>query len=215
LVDRKIDPEKIKIIYDWQDETDFIGIENRKPKDASFIFMYLGNIGPLAGIDFLINSFVQLKSTVSRLVIAGAGSMKKSLQGYVDKSTIANIEFWDVPENKVAEIQSFADVLLLPVKKGGAFNSIPSKLIAYMLSSKPILACVDEGSDTANTIKKANCGWILPPEDGNYLLKQMQDILAENRKNLELFGHNGYEFAIRNFSRTKNLNKLVTLIQNK
>ena len=42
---------------------------------------------------------------------AGSGSMKAKLQ--LEALDIEGCEFWDVPEGKVAEIQSFADVLLL------------------------------------------------------------------------------------------------------
>jgi hypothetical protein len=65
----------------------------------------------------------------------------------------------------------------LPIKKGAAGNSIPSKLPACMFSGKPIIACVDEGSDTANAVISSGCGWALLPENLELLIEIMKRAL--------------------------------------
>lgn len=58
---RKIDSNKISIIENWQDETDFINYNEHK--DILFehkkwlTFMFLGNNGPVAGVEYLITCF--------------------------------------------------------------------------------------------------------------------------------------------------------------
>ncbi len=215
LVDsRKIDSDKVTIIQNWQDEEEFQAYDNRLDHTNSlpFTFMYLGNIGPVAGVELLINSFIEAKISDSRLIIAGSGSMKNLLENKVKEQGNTNIEFWSVSIGKVAEIQSFADVLLLPIKKGASSSSIPSKLPAYMFSKKPIIACVEEDSDTANAILKANCGWILPAEDIHLLAEAMKKIVFHDIDDMKMKGENGFDYAVKYLSKKNNLQKLVDVI---
>jgi len=124
----------------------------------------------------------------------------------------SDIQFWNVPAGQVSQIQSKADILLLPVKKGSAKSSIPSKLPAYMFSQKPIIGSIDKDSDTANAILQADCGWIIEPENKPELIKTMQIVADENKTNLKLKGSNGYHYAMEHFSKKNNLMKLVNII---
>jgi glycosyltransferase involved in cell wall biosynthesis len=212
---RKLDNEKVQVISNWQNEEEFIRFSQSKQGDNlknDFTFMYLGNIGPVAGIDLLIDGFVKANLTDCRLVIAGSGSQKETLQKKCTEQQLTHIEFWDVPDGKVPEIQDQADVMFLPIKKGAASSSIPSKLPAYMFSAKPIISCVDENSDTANAIREANCGWVLSPEDVNSLTQQMKEVVSLPKEILSQKGKSGFDYAIQNFSKKNNLQKIVNII---
>ena len=215
---RKINSDKVIVIQNWQDEESFIQfrqLKKLKPNDANpFTFMYLGNIGPVAGIDTLIDAFVNAKLNNSRLIIAGSGSMKESLEKKAEKIKDVKIEFWDVPNGKVPEIQDVADVLLLPIKKGAALSSIPSKLTSYMFSKKPIIASVDEDSDTAKCITEAGCGYVIEPQDKEQLSKGMAAMMDLTKDQRNQMGENGLFFAQNNMSKKINLEKVITIIEN-
>lgn len=212
---RRIPHSKVSLIYNWQDEREFISFEqfnnNELKISPLFTFMYLGNIGPLAGIDFIIECFHRAKLHDARLIIAGAGSMKNKCCEQACRCNDANIHFWDVPAGKVPEIQSYADVMFLPVKRNGAMSSIPSKLPAYMFSRKPVIAGVDAGSDTAETVNRAQCGWVIAPENMDEWIQIFQKVIAMPKAELKKLGNNGYNFAIENFSRKRNLQKMIDL----
>lgn len=213
---RKIEPEKIEVVQNWQDEEAFITYEKAINYDIvpnkPFTFMYLGNIGPVAGIDLLIEAFAKADLQNCRLAIAGSGSMKESLEMSAKKVKGGIIEFWPVPDGKVPEIQALADILLLPIKRGAAFSSIPSKLPAYMFSKRPIIACVEQDSDTARVINLANCGWVLPPENVSALSKMMAQVILISKEDSKELGMNGFNYAIRNLSKMKNLEKVIKCI---
>ena len=215
---RKIEAEKIEVVQNWQDEKAFINyeisVDQARFTKKLFTFMYLGNIGPVAGVDFLIDAFITASLESCRLVIAGSGSKKKSLEDKVSLSGMPTIEFWPVPDGKVPEVQYQADVLLLPVNKGAASSSIPSKLPAYMFSKKPIIACVDIDSDTARAIDSANCGWILPPENISTLSGMMQKVATVAKVELKDRGENGFNYAIENLSQIKNSETVIKCIIN-
>jgi glycosyltransferase involved in cell wall biosynthesis len=216
---RGISADKITLIRNWQDESEFVAYRALKERERlsdqeskPFIFMYLGNIGPVAGVDFIIRSFALANLSEARLVIAGSGSMKAACYEIASSYQNANIIFEDVPAGKVPEIQDQADVMLLPVRRGGAMSSIPSKLSAYLFSEKPVIACVEENSDTAYAIRSANCGWIVPPEDSVKLVETFQMVFSIPKPELHRYGINGFRYAEENFSKKKNLKKLVHLI---
>ena len=213
---RNIKSDKFNVVSNWQNEEDFRLYGDKlknKTDNTPFTFMYLGNIGPLAGVDFIIISFVESKLHNCRLIVAGSGSKKGFCQNLSNSLNANNIEFWDVPDGKVPEIQAQADVMLLSVKKGGAITSIPSKLPAYMFSAKPIIACVDLESDTASTINNSNCGLVLEPENNQLLIEAMSKMSKMSSENLNLMGSSGYNYAIKNLSKNVNLKKILLLFK--
>lgn len=211
---RGIDKRKYISIRNWQNEEDFIyESHDKRESDSIFTFMYMGNIGPLAGLDNVIDAFKIAKLENVRLIIAGAGSAKDSLKYKVKSLGLDNVEFRSVPEGKVAETQSMADVMLLPVRRGFAMSSIPSKLPAYMFSKKPILASVDSESDTAKCIIDSDAGWVVEPENVEVLAKKMIEIVISDSIILKTKGDKGYRFAIENLSKKNNLPRLINTIK--
>lgn len=209
---RGIKDEKVFVVINWQDETEFLEYQINAVQEQRnlFTFMYMGNIGPVAGVDLLIDAFESANLKGARLVIAGSGSMKDSLKEKAKNNQ--SIEFWDVPNGKVPEIQSKADVMLLPIKKGATSSSIPSKLPAYMFSAKPIIGCMDIDSYTANAIRESGCGFIIEPENEDLLASKMKEIAAKDNKELTEIGKQGQEYALENFSKESNLNNLMHIV---
>lgn len=211
---RKINPAKFEYIANWQDDSSFKNIVAEKEiNEEYFTFMYLGNIGPVAGLETVIESFAKAELKNARLVIAGSGSSKSKLENMTIDFPDAAIEFCDVPNGKVPQMQAKADVMVLPIKKNAASSSIPSKLPAYMFSSKPIIASVDLDSDTANAIKQADCGWVVEPESISSLSLAMKNAVTEKPEILIEKGKNGFAYAIQNYSKSKNLTNLVEIIK--
>lgn len=209
---RRIDKDKISVVINWQDEQDFLEYQKQAVSEElhPFTFMYMGNIGPVAGVDLLIEAFANTGLDNARLVIAGSGSMKVKLKELAEP--YKNIEFWDVPNGKVPEIQAKADCMLLPIKKGAASSSIPSKLPAYMFSAKPIIGCMDANSDTAIAINESGGGWVIEPENATKLAETMKGVVGMSEDLLKTMGNNAQEYGLEHFSKKKNLDKLTKVI---
>lgn len=209
---RGIDKNHFVAIRNWQDERDFVEYENthqnEEKADDPFTFMYMGNVGPLAGIEVLFDALRDAQLPNARLVVAGSGSAKQGLMEKAKAYKDCLIEFWDVSAGKVPETQSKSDVMCLPVKKGYAMSSIPSKLPAYMFSKKPVLASVDAESDTAMCIRDNHAGWVALPEDAESVAEAMKEAYSLSSDELHRIGENGFEFAIETLSR-RNLKKLA------
>ncbi len=215
---RRVSAEKFVVVNNWQNEEAFIEFERNelqsKDNNSPFTFMYLGNNGPVAGVEFLIKAFVKADIDNSQLIVAGSGSRTEACKELAaNLNSTDKIKFVPVPEGKVPEIQSLADVMLLPVKTGGAMSSIPSKLPAYMFSSKPIIGSLDLDSDTARAIIKANAGIVIEPENELKLIYSMREVAKWTEADLLEKGRNGFLYALDNFSRKTNLKKVVEIIE--
>lgn len=210
---RYLSSNKIVTILNWQRDEVGVGQSILEKRNENVVtFMYLGNIGPVAGCDMLIDSFVKSAVSKSRLVIAGNGTKRDELSGYVKDKGFSNIEFWDVPEGKVQEIQSKSDFLVLPIRKGAAKYSVPSKLIAYMRAGRPIIAIADEESDTCEMIKEAGCGFTVNPDDQKEIANIfVQAALISDQQRAE-YGSKAISYAKGKFNAKQNVLSLRNLI---
>lgn len=217
-VTRSINSSKMHVIRNWSStygaEKCNLDRLSTFSNEGYFTFMYCGNIGPVAGCDFLIDTFHNAKLKDARLVIAGSGSFKSKLIKRVEEDKILNVYFIDVPEGEVMNVQSRATILLLPLIPGASISSIPSKLPNYMFSSKAIIAVVDKNSDTAGVINESGCGWVIDPGDKIALSKLMELVMNLPIMEINEFGLRGLNYAKSNFSREVSLNYLIKIISN-
>lgn len=217
---RRIPAEKVVTIPTWQDEMMFESLVDRDEacgrygvSSDRFTFAYLGNIGPVAGVDFLVRAFHSASIKDAQLLIIGDGTGKTFCADLVNRLGARNIMFISDPDARnVPQLQSMADVCLLPLKRGAGSSSIPSKLSAYLFSEKPVLATVDEDSDTATVIRDGACGWVGPPEDQEWLSATMKAVVAMTTDELFTLGTNGREFALAHFSKAQGVKRLADLV---
>jgi glycosyltransferase involved in cell wall biosynthesis len=217
---RGIASEKVITILDWVDERRFEDLPARAeacarygvPEDR-FTFLYLGNIGPVAGVESLIEAFHAADLKQAQLVIAGDGSSKAACVELAKRMGVSGVRFVSDPDaGNVPLIQSLGHVCLLPLRKGAGLSSIPSKLMAYLLSAKPVLATVDAESDTARAISEAQCGWVEEPENVQGLAGKMRDVLAFPAADLDRIGQRGRSYGLAHYSKTAGVSKLADVV---
>lgn len=213
---RNISNKNISVVYNWQDESLFnVCLNNSYNKSEYFTFMYVGSLNILANIESLIVAFRDAHLIKCRFVIAGEGPEKQKLISFVKNNNIANIKFLSFDPKDIGLLQSTSDVLVLSLKKGGSSLAFPSKIPAYMFSSRPIMAYVDASSDVAQAIENANCGWIIPSGDIDKLKNSFIQISKIDKSVLKDMGEKGNRYALMQFSRSSNLNKILSIIQDK
>ena len=218
---RGVDANKITVLENWQNEEEFLKLNLNKSQIISkynlecvsdkFIFMYLGNIGPVAGLDILLSDYAKIKELNSCMVIAGSGSSKNSCMELVNSLSLSNVHFLDIPTglNSVVELQSIADVLLLPIHPDASSSSIPSKLIAYMFSSKPVLTSAKKDSTTALAITDNYCGFLV--DEDNTWFDLMSKMILMDTKELHEMGENSFNYGIDRYSKKNGLLKIEKL----
>ena len=210
---RGIDRSKFVVVRNWQEDEGFLNFVADDRHQSMFTFMYVGSVSASAGVELLLYAFDKASLPDSRLVVVGNGNEKDNCMRIAKELKNPHIEFLEVVPSDVPSIQSQADVLLLPLKKGISLTATPSKLTAYLFSAKPVIACVEKESDVANILSEKNCGLVIEPESIDDLKMAMKRMYEMPGADLRLMGEKGKEYAISNLSKQANLSRLVTVIE--
>lgn len=209
---RGIELSKITLVRNWQEDRDYI--DAHKPLDehnGCFELMYLGSINPTAEVSLIIKALSGLNKSKFHLSIIGNGPDKDNCQKLASSLGL-DVAFDTVVPEQVAIKQSEADALVLCLKKGVAQTATPSKLTAYMLTGRPIIASVDLDSDCANIIRESGCGLVVEPENEIVLREAVVELSNKRIEELNRLGQSAFNYAIENLSKERNLNTLVDVL---
>lgn len=208
---RGLDKNKYLVVNNWQNDEDFLK-EYPKRDDGKLVYAYVGSINTHANVDLMIKAFVEANIENAEFRIYGGGNKKNYCMELVKRLGAKNIVFDMVSRDKVALVQSQADVLVLALPKGNGNLCLPSKMTSYMLSGKPVLASVDEDSSTTRYINEAECGISVEPDDKDSIKNGFIHFASMDKKTLKNLGHNSQVFSRKNLTREVNLLKVVAKI---
>ena len=137
------------------------GLEGRQ------VVMYAGNVGFSQSLDLVLAAAGELSDrTDVAFVINGGGSAKLDLQQRVAEAGLANVHFVDFqPKGRLPDVLAAGDIHVVPLRRGLARSSVPSKTYSILAAGRPVVASVDEGTEVARVVEKAGAGLAVPPDD--------------------------------------------------
>ena len=182
-----------------------------EPKDI-FTIMFAGNIGEAQDFPNIIKAVqnIILNNVKNfRLILIGDGSKKEWAMNEVKKLNIEQyFEFYNsYPLERMPSFFRHADVLLVSLLNKKVFNmTIPGKIQFYLSSGIPIVGMICGAG--AEVIQKSKGGFVC--DSGNYLnlSKIIREIISLEKKDLQKIGEKGKEYANKEFSKIKLINKL-------
>jgi colanic acid biosynthesis glycosyl transferase WcaI len=132
-----------------------------------FVVLFAGNVGLSQGLEHVLEAAHVLRQESDLLfLVVGNGTAKPQLQALAAEMGLDSVCFLPfLPRKEVPDLYAAADLCLIPLRRGIAQESVPSKALTIMAAARPILASVDAASDIAALIETAGCGICLPPED--------------------------------------------------
>ena len=177
---------------------------------TKFIFIFAGNLGKAQSLDTLIDAAYLLRNKSDiNFILIGDGSEKRNLMDKVDKLNLENIIFIEQQSSKV--ISSFlqkASALIVTLGDEEVLNlTIPSKIQAYLHSSKPIIASINGTS--AEILKKSGAAFVVKSGDHIKLKNAILKFTKLSLKERNLMGKKGKIFFENNFSIEKFMNKFM------
>ena len=209
---RNVSEENYLVVNNWQNDEDFLIDYPARQADGKLVFAYVGSINGHANVDLMIKAFVEANIENAEFRIYGGGNKKDYCVDLVKKLSAKNIVFDMVSRDKVAFVQSQADILILALPKGNGNLCLPSKMTSYMLSGKPVLASVDHDSATTRFIKEADCGIAVDPDNKDSIKDGFLYFASLDKETLIKQGSNSQAFSRKNLTREVNLQKVVTKI---
>jgi colanic acid biosynthesis glycosyl transferase WcaI len=220
---RGVPIERIHVVHNWGDRKP-VNVDsgaNAQYREArglpqeALLAVYAGNIGPAAGVEGIVEAFGKLRDLRNLyLLIAGSGSNLTSCMARASTLGLERVIFhspWRHEETDA--VLGAADLLLLPTIGNQSLASVPSKLISYLLAGQPVLAMVLPESETANMVRRAGAGWIVPPDNPDALAAEIRNIASLPAGELHSLGKSGKAFADENLCRESNLPKVVRILE--
>lgn len=173
-------PDKVRVIPNFVDTIAIAPTEHENAYRREFglegklVVMYAGNVGLSQSLDIVLEAAAALAHEEDIVfVINGQGAARRELE----KSArgLTNVRFVDMqPVERLAEVLSAADIHLVPLRRGLARSSVPSKTYSILAAARPLIASVDQGSEIARLVERAEAGTAVPPEDAEALTKAIR-----------------------------------------
>ncbi|MBK9091421.1 MAG: glycosyltransferase family 4 protein [Anaerolineae bacterium] len=219
---RRVPAERLSLIPNWIDsnqiDINVTGQEYRRSigiADQDFLVVYGGNVGVAAGVETVIEAMRLLVDTPAIcLLIAGSGSQLAVCQQLASTLPGERVLFhspWAAEET--SQVLRAADLLVLPTQHEQSLASVPSKLLSYMLAGRPVLATAVSGSDLADLVTHAQCGWVVETDRPDLLSAQIREIVQLEPGERQRRGANGRRYVLQHFAKDACLPRLLRILE--
>jgi glycosyltransferase involved in cell wall biosynthesis len=201
-----IDQSKAVVIPNWA-PIDQISLQ---PKDnpwtreheliGKFCFMYTGTLGLKHNPDLLLElaRHYQNEKNISIVVISetmGANWLKsKKEELSLDNLLILDFQ----PFDEMQYVLASADVLIAILEEDAGVYSVPSKVLTYLCSQRPLLLAVPEENLAARIVNSSQSGIVVRSNDSTQII-HAADQLLRNPAECKRFGENARRYAELNF----------------
>ena len=163
------------------------------------IFIYGGNMGKPQGIPFLVECMRAVKDrTDCHFVIVGDGTEYPMLEVFVNEAHPRAVSvFRQLPKEDYDKLAEACDVGLIFLDYRFTIPNYPSRLLPYLMSRKPIIACTDPNCDTGSLAEQNGYGLYCPSNSVEAFVKTIDRMLASDIRQM---GEEGYRFFLENYT---------------
>lgn len=220
IASKGINHNKIHIIPNWVDNSVYYPVEpdlqlaEKLGMKGRFNIVFAGNIGPVQGLDVVIEAAKLLKDLDKiQFVLIGDGEEKENLAYLAKSQNLENVLFIDrQSREKMNYIYAIADVLFVHLKRDKIFETtVPSKTIAYLASGRPILMAV--AGEASNLIREINAGLVCEPENPKDLAEKIKILYDMPKSERESMGKLGRETFLKDYKKDIVINKYEKLFE--
>lgn len=218
-----VSPDRIEVVRNWTHLPPAPDVDVDAARvafgwtPAETVVLHAGNMGVKQGLENVVEAarLAETRGLPVRFVLLGAGSQLQRLKEA--GAGIRNLQFLS-PLNDAdftAALHS-SDCLLVNELPGVSEMAVPSKLTSYFSAGRPVVAATDVGGITADEIRNADAGVVVPAGDPAALLDAVSTLAADPDGSRRL-GANGRHYrstvldedsAIHQF--TEMLTRLIT-----
>ena len=192
--------DKVRVIPNFVDVEAIMPLPHENSYRQEFglqnkiVIMYAGNVGFSQALMPMLEAAAALTDEQELVfVINGGGVARPELERAA--RGLPNVRFVDMqPAERLAEVLTAADIHLIPLKRGLANASVPSKTYSVLAAGRPLLASVDPNSEVARLVERAGCGIAIPPEDAESITKAVRRLI-ESPETMRVMGEAARRFV--------------------
>lgn len=215
-----VPPDKLVYLPNWVD-TEWIrplprmnGFRHRVGAgEDDFVVGYVGNFGFKQQMETLVEAARLLRDRRDiKFLLVGDGVRKQAAVDLAKDAHLDNVEFFGVqPRDALPEMLAASDLLVLHQRAEVVDMVVPSKLLTYSASQRPILFAGVPESEGAKFVATADAGIVIPPEDAGGLAAAIVALQADTDERDRLAG-NGRRYVEENFKRERILARADSLL---
>ncbi len=222
LIQKGVPEAKLEVVSNWsRDRIDTATLVQETLdtyfKSTTTNILYAGNLGIVQSLKTVLKAAKILKeqgNTKIRFVFLGGGADQDNLQSRAKTWGLTNVCFIPrVTSDEVSKYLNAADFLLVHLKKDPLFTiTIPSKILAYLKSGKPILVGLE--GDARDILEAAQAGFAFEPDNVKDFLVQIDKISNLTQEAQEQLGKNAKDYYARALSLESSVDKLERNLKN-
>jgi colanic acid biosynthesis glycosyl transferase WcaI len=218
-----VDPEKITEIPNW---VDIDSIRPERPDEAmrrrlgagpdDFLVVHTGNMGAKQDLLNVVAAADLLKkNTRIKLVLVGGGQERDRITGDIAARALDNITLLPLQAgHEFSAVLAAADALLVNQAPMVVDSVLPSKLLAYMASGRPVVAAVHSNSTTADLVRSSGCGVVTDAGRPEALAAAIRAMASGEgpHPSLAAMGRQGRAYVEQHFERSSILSRWDSLL---
>lgn len=219
LLERGVGAEKVRIIYNWADESS--RVEGAAKQPAGFDdrgrlrVLFAGNMGAAQALDAVLDAaqIVGERGGAVDFFLLGSGIEFEKLNGRAKELNLTNVHFLPrVPSSEVGAWLEAADCLLVHLRDDPLFSiTIPSKTQAYMSAGKPLIMAV--AGDAAELARRSGGAVVVPPAQPEALADAVIELSHLSRQELAELGKKSGDFYAKHLSFNNGVNEFVEVFE--
>ena len=179
---RPVDRGKVRVIPNFVDTDAVRPLDRLTPYRRELgigdetVVMYAGNVGFSQSFDVVLEAAHRLVGERVTFVINGGGSALADVEARA--GGLPNMRFAAYqPRERLAEVLATGDIHVVPLKRGLARSSVPSKTYSILAAARPVVASVDVGTEVARVVATARAGLAVPPEDPDAFTQALRRLI--------------------------------------
>jgi putative colanic acid biosynthesis glycosyltransferase WcaI len=221
LTSWNIRKERVSVIENWapKNKINVVPNDNSWSRAHDFankkIALYTGTIGLKHNPDLLLAVAEAFKFERDRkVVVISEGKYADYLTETARKRQLDNLTVLPFQSfNHYAEVLASGDVLIAMIEPEAAAYSVPSKVLSYLCSGRPIVLAADERNLAAKILNRSGAGIVVDPRDVEGFVAAVAYYLGD-AKARDVAGQNARRYADEQFDIGAIANRFETVLAN-
>ena len=203
LQDYGVPQDRITVIANWAPLDEIVPFERRNDWAAEhslldrLVFMYAGSLGLKHDPHLLVHLASALPEAAVVVVAEGPGAdlvaTEATRQGLENVFVVPS-----QPYERLSQVLGTADVLVAILDTQGGAYSVPSKILSYLCTARPILASIPDGNLAAKVITESGGGVVVGPGSVDDWLNAARELAGDEVLRARM-ARDGRDYAERTF----------------